>query len=75
MVNIQVDDITANALELAANRAGLTVPEFVKLLASSMTPKPNAESWESLEKEFLELSVDGSLPSNFSRADIYAEHD
>jgi len=28
-----------------------------------------------IEKEFLELSVEGSLPKGFSRADVYSDHD
>ncbi len=74
MVSIQIDEQTAKALEAAANAAGISIADFLKLMLSSPEP-PQDTSWECLEHEFTALSVDGSLPENLSRADIYPDHD
>ncbi len=74
MVSIQIDEQTAKTLEAAATAAGISISEFLKLMVPPAKP-PQESSWDSLEREFAALSVDGSLPENFSRVDIYADHD
>jgi hypothetical protein len=74
MVNIQIDDQTAKTLEAGAANAGVSVSEYVKLIAEASKIPPTA-TWEEIEKELVELSVDGYLPDDFSRADIYLDHD
>jgi hypothetical protein len=74
MVSIQIDEQTAKALEAAATDAGVSISEFLKLILPP-AKQPRDTPWDSLEREFAALSVDGSLPENFSRVDIYADHD
>lgn len=74
MVSIQLDEQTAHALQSAAKGAGVSVNEFVKSLIPAASDQGDA-SWEMLEREFTALSVEGILPSDFSRADIYTDHD
>ncbi len=75
MVTIQVDEQTAEELRNAAAGAGVSLADYVKSLVHRSPGQPPSLSWESLEKEFVELSVEGSLPTVFSRADIYSDHD
>ena len=75
MVTIQVDEQTAEALRTAAETAGISLADYVKSLVNTSPEQAQSPSWESLEKEFVELSVEGSLPADFSRADIYSNHD
>lgn len=75
MVSIQVDEKTAKAIEMAANIAGLSVAEYVCSLASTKNTSLSTDTWDSIEKQFLELSVEGHLPGAFSRDDIYSDHD
>jgi hypothetical protein len=74
MVSIQIDEQTAKALEIAANAAGVSIGEFLKLMVPP-AEQPQDIPWDSLEREFSALSVDGTLPTAFSRADIYSDHD
>lgn len=74
MVSIQIDEQTAEALKAAATAAGVSISEFLKLMVPA-TKQPLETAWDSLEREFTALSVEGSLPATFSRADIYADHD
>jgi len=75
MVTIQIDEQTAKELERQARTAGVTVAEYVR----SLVPTPVATSrptWDELENEIVALSTPGpSLPADFSRADIYSDHD
>ena len=75
MVTIQVDEQTAAALQKAAETAGVSLADYVKSLVDASPQEPQLPSWQSLKKEFVELSVEGSLPADFSRADIYSDHD
>jgi hypothetical protein len=75
MVTIQVDEQTAVALQNAAMGAGVSLADYVKSLVDASHHESQASSWDTLEKEFVDLSVEGSLPTDFSRADIYADHD
>lgn len=74
MVSIQIDEQTAKALEAAASAAGVSIAEFLKLMLP-IDKQTQTTSWDSLELEFNALSVDGSLTNNFSRVDIYGDHD
>lgn len=75
MVTIQIDEQTAKTLENAASVAGLTLAEYIRSLAEADSKPVVQAAWDKLEREFEELSVDGSLPKDFSRADIYSDHD
>jgi hypothetical protein len=75
MVTIQVDEQTAVALQTAAMGAGVSLADYVKSLVDASPRESQASSWDALETEFVDLSVEGSLPTDFSRADIYADHD
>lgn len=75
MVTIQIDDATAEALERQAKIAGMSVVEFLRHLIPDPSPAPRAD-WEQIELEIMALSSHGpSLPDDFSRADIYNDHD
>jgi hypothetical protein len=74
MVSIQIDEQTAKALQSAATAAGVSLSEFLRLFLVPAKQR-NVEPWENIEHELDSLSVEGSLPSTFTRADIYAEHD
>lgn len=75
MVMIQVDEQTAKMLENAASDAGLSLAEYVRTLVQADFKQTVSAGWDELEKEFEDLSVDCSLPIDFSRADIYSDHD
>ena len=75
MVTIQIDEKTAKALQLQAQKAGMTVAEYVRALVPDGEPL-NRLSWEEIAGQIVALSTDGpSLPADFSRADIYRDHD
>ena len=78
MTNILVDENTAELLNKAASGLGLSLSDYLRSIADSSVltrefTKKNTLPWEILEDNFNKLSVDGSLPSDFSRADIYAK--
>jgi hypothetical protein len=63
------------ARHFGTETAGVTVAEYVRSLVPSPAAAARA-SWDEIESEILALSSTGpSLPCDFSRADIYAEHD
>jgi hypothetical protein len=75
MVTIQIDESTAKALELQAQSAGMTIAEYVRTLVPT-GEAANRPSWDEIERQIIALSTDGpSLPAEFSRADIYRDHD
>ena len=65
----------SEALRIAAAGAGVSLAEYVKSLVVTIPRQSPSNSWDVLEKEFVELSVEGSLPTGFSRVDIYSDHD
>ena len=75
MVSIQVDEQTAKALHAAADVAGVSLADFIRSLVVARPTAAPQMPWEMLEREIIELSVDGSLPNDFSRADMYTDHD
>lgn len=74
MVSIEIDEQTAEALTSAATAAGLSISEFLKLVVLPGKHQ-HGTPWGILEQEFTAFSVEGSLPTTFSRADIYADLD
>ncbi|MCY2967166.1 MAG: hypothetical protein NT069_26605 [Planctomycetota bacterium] len=77
MKTVELDDRTAEQLTSLAAANGLTPADYLKLLF----PPGNGEfrsglTLDQLEGLLSELSFDGrSLPEDFSRADIYDDHD
>ena len=75
MVTIQIDEQTAEGLERQARSAGVSVAEYLRSLIPSTDPAARPP-WDEIEKEFLALSTEApSLPADFTRADIYGDHD
>lgn len=74
MISIQVDKYTAEIVRQQAESRGISVAEYLRSL---MPPPPSAirPTWDELEAAILALSTKGgSLPTDFSRADIYSDH-
>jgi len=74
MGSIQVDEYTAKLIAEQAQVRGMSVAEYLQSLmpirASAARP-----SWDEIESEILALSMLGAtLPEDFSRADIYQDH-
>lgn len=75
MISIQIDEITAEGLERNASSVGLSITDYLRSLVNPPTADPRL-SWDELESQFVSLSTDSpSLPADFSRADIYMDHD
>jgi hypothetical protein len=75
MVTIQIDEKTAEVLERQARSAGLSLAEYVRTLVPTSTTAVRP-SWDELESEILALSTPApTLRADFSRADIYGDHD
>ena len=77
MATVVLDEHTAEELHAAAAASGMTVDAYVKsLLAGGATLAAPRLSWSEVESILDQHAFDGPmLPSDFSRADIYAEHD
>jgi hypothetical protein len=75
MVSIQIDEKTAAALEVQARSAGLSVADYVRNLVPSIEVG-HRPSWDEIEQEMLAQSTPApTLTADFSRADIYTDHD
>lgn len=75
MVTIQIDEKTAEGLERQARTLGLSVTDYLRTLVPS-SASGTRPSWDEFENQFLALSTPApSLPADFSRADIYCDHD
>jgi len=77
MVNVQLHDSVAAALAAQASLQGLSLEDYLSRLANggdaAATPPLSAEE---VDLQFDELSLDvPPLPPDFSRADIYLDHD
>ena len=77
MPQISLDDKTFSQLQSAAKTRGLTVGEYLQSLieqeGNGILPAFSARDFEQVLDE---LATDGPpLPRDFSRADVYAEHD
>jgi len=71
MISIQVDEQTASGLERQAKSANLSLAEYLRSLISPVGSAARP-TWDELESDFIALSsLSHSLPSDFSRADIY----
>lgn len=76
MTTIQVDDDTAKALTEMATAQQMTVAEFLRSLAGrGVATGPGASAVE-FDEQLESLLFDGpTLPADFSRADLYRDHD
>ena len=77
MVSIQLHESIAAALNAQASLQGISVEEYLSRLANGgvavVAPRISAEE---MQRELDELSLDvPPLPADFSRADIYLDHD
>lgn len=77
MTTLELDEQTAEQLQALAAASGLTPAEYLRRLFPVVHEKVpirlNMEQWDRLVSE---LAFDGpSLPADFSRTDIYGEHD
>jgi hypothetical protein len=73
MVSIQIDEQTAQALEMQAQKAGVSLTDYLRSLVS---PAKKVPDWDEIAPEIDALSFDGpTLPPDFSRADMYDDHD
>jgi hypothetical protein len=76
MASIQLNDETAARLSARASAAGMTVDDYLRSLLPVNGSAPDQLSTAEFEAEIERLSFSGpSLPADFSRADIYADHD
>jgi hypothetical protein len=76
MTSIQVDEDTAKVLTEMATAHRMTVPELLRSLAvRGVATEPDALAAD-FDEELESLLFDGpTLPSDFSRADLYQDHD
>jgi hypothetical protein len=77
MASVVLNDETVDELAARAAASGVTVDEYVKSLLTE-TPAPARRlPWNEVEAILDELSDDEGpvLPADFSRADIYCDHD
>jgi hypothetical protein len=75
MVTIQLDEHTASALETQAEAKGLSLAEYLRTFVTIPTNEGRPD-WDTLQGDIDALSFDGPpLPADFSRADIYIDHD
>jgi hypothetical protein len=77
MATVSLDEHTADELQAQAAASGMTVDAYVKVLltgaAAASVPRL---SWNEVEALLDQNAFDGpTLPPDFSRADIYNEHD
>jgi hypothetical protein len=76
MVSIQLQDSVAAALSFQANKQGLSLEAFLTQIAAKSDQPKQPVNFDEWERELDELSFDAPpLPADFSRADIYLDHD
>lgn len=76
MVTIELDDFTAQAILEAAQAQNLTVAEFLRLRVLGTNFPTSTAPDKDLEAELDGLLFRGpALPADFSRVDIYVDHD
>ena len=76
MVSIQLQESVAAALTAQAELHGLSLEQYLVRLANGAAKEPSQMSPDELERQLEELSLDvPPLPADFSRADIYLDHD
>jgi hypothetical protein len=75
MIAIQVSEETAKALAFKAEAAGLSLDSYLALLAGTSLRAEMATS-DDFDADLDRVALPGpTLPADFSRADIYGEHD
>ena len=76
MTTIQVDEDTAKVLTEMATAHHMTVAGFLRSLAArGVATRPGASAAD-FDEELDTLLFDGpTLPADFSRADLYRDHD
>jgi len=76
MTAIQVDEDTASVLTQLATARHMSVAELVRILAThGSAARPNVSTVD-FDEELDSLLSDGpTLPADFSRADLYRDHD
>jgi hypothetical protein len=76
MTTIHVDDQVAHQLEVQARKAGMSVSEYLRTLVPAPPASASRPSWDEIEREIDSLSApEATLPPDFSRVDIYSDHD
>jgi hypothetical protein len=77
MAVIEVQEHTAEALRAQAEARGLSLQTYLDEVARTpLLPREKRKPWSEIEKTLRDLAVDGpTLPADFSRADIYLDHD
>jgi hypothetical protein len=77
MRTIEINDRTADNLMAQAALRGVTVAEYLEaLIPPASTSHATNRSLADLDAELEELTLElPTLPADFSRADIYEEHD
>jgi hypothetical protein len=76
MVSIQIHESVAAALTAQAELQGISLAEYLSRLANGAVKVSTQMPADELERQLEELSLDvAPLPADFSRADIYLDHD
>lgn len=76
MVIIQLQDSVAAALSAQANQHGLSLEAYLAQIAGKKSEPQPLIQFDEWERELDELSFEAPpLPADFSRADIYLDHD
>lgn len=77
MVSIQLQDSVAAALSAQAESHGLTLQEYLSQLAGNGATRDSAPfTADEFLQQLDELAFDAPpLPADFSRTDIYLDHD
>jgi hypothetical protein len=77
MVNVQLNDATAAALNAKAAAQGMTVQAYLENLVVAGSPRQAPRlSLEELDRLLDEEATTGPSPSgSFSRAELYSDHD
>ena len=79
MASLNLEDKTADSLRTRASEAGMSVEEFVRHLLARENAEFERRSQLSVEEFDAILDQEATdtpgLPANFSRADIYYDHD
>jgi hypothetical protein len=76
MVSIQLQDSVAAALSAQAKQQGLSLDAYLAHIAGKKSAPPPQAQFDDWERELDELSFEAPpLPADFSRADIYLDHD
>jgi negative regulator of replication initiation len=79
MTTIEIDQRTAKLLQAKAAASGLSLDDYLRRLAESEAPLATAPDAAETDRILDELAQGGEnlalLPVDFSREDIYANHD